>query len=449
MPRTWIVGSSEECDLVIDAPGVSGRHCRLTRDADGRFTIEDVNSLNGTFVNGAKIDRPRQVDPGDAITLGILTPLRWPADAIETPTVLTLGRDPENDVVIDLPIVSGRHAKLLWDPQTGEAWVEDLGSSNGTSIGAPGLRTPRARLQPSDTLYLGSQPIAGPWLYKRLGLPAVLEVRRSATLIEPNSSFAAPPTLPDQPVPLPVVLTEPPPPPNPKILVTVRHRPALALLGQSALVGLAVAGLLTTMPGAAATAFALSLCALWFGLLTAIFDGVLRPSWIGVDRPMSTAEIWLATTIASVSQSLITLLIVKQIVGVSGPVLPEIGLLALAACAGLALGKLIVALFRRSDFILGAAILTFAALILFAKGPLVPAIISEATPSRWAYEGLLLIEIAPQFPAHGEPRLPGLSRLHGVSACSLALGLMLVGFGGAAIFLNRENPPASPHTAAF
>jgi hypothetical protein len=188
---------------------------------------------------------------------------------------------------------------------------------------------------------------------------------------------------------------------------------------------------------------------LWFGLLTAIFDGVLRPSWIGVDRPMSTAETWLATMIASVSQSLITLLIVKQFVGLRGPILPEIGLLALAACAGLALGKLIVTLFRRSDFILGAAILTFAALILFTKGPLVPAIISETAPSRWAYEGLLLIEVAPQLPAHGDPRLPGLSQLHGVSACSLALGLMLVGFGGAAIFLNRENPPASPQTAAF
>jgi pSer/pThr/pTyr-binding forkhead associated (FHA) protein len=442
MQRTWLIGSSEDCDLVIDAPGVSGRHCRLTRDGDGRFTIEDVNSLNGTFVHGVRIDRPRQVAPGDAITLGKLSPLRWPAEAIQTPTILTLGRDPENDVVIDLPIVSGRHAKLLWAPQTGEAWVEDLGSSNGTSVGAPGLRTPRARLLPSDTLYLGSQPIAGAWLYKRLGLPAALAVRRSATVIEPNSRFVPSPTLPDQPVPIPVILTEPPPLPTPGILATVRQRPALVLLGQSALVGLAVAGILTAIRGDAATAFGLSLCAVWFGMLTAIFDSLLSPSWLGVARPLSVAERWAATLFVSVSQIMLALLIVKWIVGLNGPALPEFGLMALTACAGLALGRLIVAVVRRPDFVLASSLLAIAAMALCAQGSLVPSVVSETSPTRWAYEGLLLMETFPPSNA------PGLPQLHGVPACSLALGLMLVGFGGAAIFLHMEKPPASPHTAA-
>jgi hypothetical protein len=36
-----------------------------------------------------------------------------------------------------------------------------------------------------------------------------------------------------------------------------------------------------------------------------------------------------------------------------------------------------------------------------------------------------------------------------MAACSLALGLMFVGFGGAAIFLNGKKPPASPRMAAF
>jgi hypothetical protein len=45
------------------------------KGGDGRFTIEDENPLNSTFVNDARIDRPFSVSPGDAITLGRLTPI--------------------------------------------------------------------------------------------------------------------------------------------------------------------------------------------------------------------------------------------------------------------------------------------------------------------------------------------------------------------------------------
>lgn len=43
-----------------------------------------------------------------------------------------LGADPDNDIVLSDPYVSGHHARLSWD---GSAWwVEDLGSANGTSV---------------------------------------------------------------------------------------------------------------------------------------------------------------------------------------------------------------------------------------------------------------------------------------------------------------------------
>jgi Inner membrane component of T3SS, cytoplasmic domain len=44
----------------------------------------------------------------------------------------TLGADPENDLVLNDKLVSGRHARLRWDGAGW--WLEDLGSKNGTFV---------------------------------------------------------------------------------------------------------------------------------------------------------------------------------------------------------------------------------------------------------------------------------------------------------------------------
>ena len=41
-----------------DDPEISRRHARLSREADGQLTIEDLGSANGTFVNDERIDAP-------------------------------------------------------------------------------------------------------------------------------------------------------------------------------------------------------------------------------------------------------------------------------------------------------------------------------------------------------------------------------------------------------
>ena len=45
---------------------------------------------------------------------------------------LGVGRDPENDICVDLTTVSRRHARLY--EKEGGTWVEDLGSTNGTLV---------------------------------------------------------------------------------------------------------------------------------------------------------------------------------------------------------------------------------------------------------------------------------------------------------------------------
>lgn len=67
--KVWIVGARDTCDIVIDEPTVSGEHCRLEFE-DGRVFIEDLQSTNGTFINGERIYKKKQIHPDALVTLG-------------------------------------------------------------------------------------------------------------------------------------------------------------------------------------------------------------------------------------------------------------------------------------------------------------------------------------------------------------------------------------------
>ncbi|KXK21566.1 MAG: putative winged helix family two component transcriptional regulator, partial [Chloroflexi bacterium OLB15] len=67
-------------DIVINDPEVSRHHLRLSRGAGG-FTIEDLGSTNGTFINGQRLTGPRPLRPGDMVGLGETVTLAYEAAA--------------------------------------------------------------------------------------------------------------------------------------------------------------------------------------------------------------------------------------------------------------------------------------------------------------------------------------------------------------------------------
>jgi hypothetical protein len=62
----------QDTDLVVEDPEVSRRHAVLRR-SDGSVVVEDLDSTNGTFVNGERIRSPVAVGPGDQIRVGRTT----------------------------------------------------------------------------------------------------------------------------------------------------------------------------------------------------------------------------------------------------------------------------------------------------------------------------------------------------------------------------------------
>src|SRR3954449_9540543 len=67
--ETQLVVGRVDADVTIDDPLVSRRHA-VVRLAPDAVEIEDLGSLNGTWVNGAGLDAPRRLDPGDTVQIG-------------------------------------------------------------------------------------------------------------------------------------------------------------------------------------------------------------------------------------------------------------------------------------------------------------------------------------------------------------------------------------------
>ena len=65
------IGRGADCELNLeDDDYVSTRHAELTRSPDGTWTLSDLGSTNGTWVNGVRVTTPVVVKPGDGLRIG-------------------------------------------------------------------------------------------------------------------------------------------------------------------------------------------------------------------------------------------------------------------------------------------------------------------------------------------------------------------------------------------
>ncbi len=165
-------------DLVLEKDGmVSKRHAQISLGSDG-FTITDMNSTNGVWVNGERIESHVLKD-GDLIKLGA-TELVFRESALSAikshvaavgvssrprlvsggeefllASEMVIGRGLTSDIRFGDPTVSNTHAKVFSHNGT-EFYIEDLGSQTGTSVnGVQVIRGSAVRLNPGDQVKLG------------------------------------------------------------------------------------------------------------------------------------------------------------------------------------------------------------------------------------------------------------------------------------------------------
>jgi ABC transport system ATP-binding/permease protein len=202
--RTWTIGRAYEADIRLEDPRVSRQHAVLQATPAGWVLVN--HSSNGMFVNGQRVDsvtimsRPVTVllgsaSSGEALQIRPINPVaqpappaspswphpphrqqppqppsaaptqprrpRGPTTIARAPTavhaikqlVVTIGRAPENNVVLDDLLVSRRHAILRRSENRWE--LVDNNSANGTYVNGDRIST--AVIGPDDVVGIGHQ----------------------------------------------------------------------------------------------------------------------------------------------------------------------------------------------------------------------------------------------------------------------------------------------------
>lgn len=99
MARSMTIGTSARCDVrVHDDPYVSDMHARVIRTDDDRFWIEDLGSMNGTWIQRAGVPAPThpallprvrtrtELRPGDTVWISRHTSIPWSDEPTEQGT---------------------------------------------------------------------------------------------------------------------------------------------------------------------------------------------------------------------------------------------------------------------------------------------------------------------------------------------------------------------------
>jgi pSer/pThr/pTyr-binding forkhead associated (FHA) protein len=233
-----VLGRAGSSDVVLPHPSVSARHATI--EADGvRYVLVDHGSLNGTWVNGARIvpERPKPLRDGDVLTLGLfrvrfvanvpvndvpsrertvelarrlLRAARGAPDASlarritiangpdagrvlslsPPPARLVVGRGEACDLVLADGDASREHAELIVDADG--VVVRDTGSKNGVLVGE--RRVPERRLADRDEIRIGATVL----VFEDPSEPSLrsVEAMPDEPAPPPRSSVPAPPAGP-------------------------------------------------------------------------------------------------------------------------------------------------------------------------------------------------------------------------------------------------------------
>ncbi len=172
-----VIGRAKSATIVIDDPRISRQHARISQGQEG-FFIEDINSINGVYLNGQRITTVQPIRSDDQVGLGQSIRLRFQlleAEVVNQPRLvisladgatatytlaepqISIGRASDNDIVIRSPIVSCYHWQLL--RQGSDYLIHVLPSAANPTFLAGSHLNDRQPLKDKDELVIGRNDI--------------------------------------------------------------------------------------------------------------------------------------------------------------------------------------------------------------------------------------------------------------------------------------------------
>ena len=171
--NSWIVGTGDNAHIKLNNSRVSRNHLQIIYQEQGVLHIQDLDSTNGTYLNGIKLKISQSLKHKDKIQLaGIndilivvekpltsdtLNPQKNIVDILKTKKTIFLGRGTNCDIVLNHGTISKVHASITLTPNNGYQ-IKDLGSTNGTYINGRKIKTVET-IDFKDNIFIGRHQI--------------------------------------------------------------------------------------------------------------------------------------------------------------------------------------------------------------------------------------------------------------------------------------------------
>jgi DNA-binding winged helix-turn-helix (wHTH) protein len=110
LTKEIVIGRDPTCDIVINDRQVSRRHAQIRLNGERNNAISDLNSKNGTLLNGDFIAESASLKDGDEIIVGLVQEFVF----VSSDATLPLGQVPAEEASTSMKLFIDQKARRIW-----------------------------------------------------------------------------------------------------------------------------------------------------------------------------------------------------------------------------------------------------------------------------------------------------------------------------------------------
>jgi len=105
-----LIGRDSQCDIVINDRQVSRQHAKVIKESNKKIRILDMNSKNGTYLNGERITETELLNDGDEIKIALIQNFLY----VSSDATLPLEKGLQPEVISEKKLFVDKKARRVW-----------------------------------------------------------------------------------------------------------------------------------------------------------------------------------------------------------------------------------------------------------------------------------------------------------------------------------------------